>query len=142
MTNLNTLISYLSDLIEKVLSETFNSYDIEDLSQQQLHYLQVIVRLQNPTITELARKLKLTKPTVTVLVDKLVSRGYVRRVPSDSDRRVTHLHIDAKGKIVEQIQKSAYKKMEDRISSELDESEIAMLTDILKKLAGKTSFGL
>lgn len=142
MTNLNTLISYLSDLIEKVLSETFNSYDIEDLSQQQLHYLQVIVRLQNPTITELARKLKLTKPTVTVLVDKLVSRGYVRRVPSDSDRRVTHLHIDEKGKIVEQIQKSAYKKMEDRISSELDESEIAMLTDILKKLAGKTSFGL
>ncbi len=142
MTNLNTLISYLSDLIEKVLSETFNSYDIEDLSQQQLHYLQVIVRLQNPTITELARKLKLTKPTVTVLVDKLVSRGYVRRVPSDSDRRVTHLHIDEKGKIVEQIQKSAYKKMEDRISSELDESEIAMLTDILKKLAGKTSLGL
>lgn len=142
MTNLNTLISYLSDLIEKVLSETFNSYDIEDLSQQQLHYLQVIVRLQNPTITELARELKLTKPTVTVLVDKLVSRVYVRRVPSDSDRRVTHLHIDEKGKIVEQIQKSAYKKMEDRISSELDESEIAMLTDILKKLAGKTSFGL
>ena len=142
MTNLNTLISYLSDLIEKVLSETFNSYDIEDFSQQQLHYLQVIVRLQNPTITELARKLKLTKPTVTVLVDKLVSRGYVRRVPSDSDRRVTHLHIDEKGKIVEQIQKSAYKKMEDRISSELDESEIAMLTDILKKLAGKTSFWL
>ncbi len=142
MTNLNTLISYLSDLIEKVLSETFNSYDIEDLSQQQLHYLQVIVRLQNPTITELARELKLTKPTVTVLVDKLVSRGYVRRVPSDSDRRVTHLHIDEKGKIVEQIQKSAYKKMEDRISSELDESEIAMLTDILKKLAGKTSFWL
>ncbi len=142
MTNLNTLISYLSDLIEKVLSETFNSYDIEDFSQQQLHYLQVIVRLQNPTITELARELKLTKPTVTVLVDKLVSRGYVRRVPSDSDRRVTHLHIDEKGKIVEQIQKSAYKKMEDRISSELDESEIAMLTDILKKLAGKTSFWL
>ena len=142
MTNLNTLISYLSDLIEKVLSETFNSYDIEDLTQQQLHYLQVIVRLHNPTITELARELKLTKPTVTVLVDKLVSRGYVRRVPSDSDRRVTHLHIDEKGKIIEQIQKSAYKKMEERIGSELNETEIAMLTDILKKLAGKTSFEL
>ncbi|MEN6324471.1 MAG: MarR family transcriptional regulator [Proteiniphilum sp.] len=138
MTNLNTLISYLSDLIEEVLSKTFNSYDIEDLTQQQLHYLQVIVRLHNPTITELSRELKLTKPTVTVLVDKLVSRGYVRRVPSDSDRRVTHLHIDEKGKIIEQIRKLAYKQLEKRIGSELNEAEIAILTDILKKLAGKS----
>ncbi len=137
MTNLNTLISYLSDLIEKIFSETFNSYDIEDLTQQQLHYLQVIVRLHNPTITELSRELKLTKPTVTVLVDKLVSRGYVRRVPSDSDRRVTHLHIDEKGKIIEQIRKSAYKQLEKKIGSELNETEIVILTDILKKLAGK-----
>ena len=138
MTNLNTLISYLSDLIEEVLSKTFNRYDIEDLTQQQLHYLQVIVRLHNPTITELSRELKLTKPTVTVLVDKLVSRGYVRRVPSDSDRRVTHLHIDEKGKIIEQIRKLAYKQLEKRIGSELNEAEIAILTDILKKLAGKS----
>lgn len=138
MTNLNTLISYLSDLIEEVLSKTFNSYDIEDLTQQQLHYLQVIFRLHNPTITELSRELKLTKPTVTVLVDKLVSKGYVRRVPSDSDRRVTHLHIDEKGKIIEQIRKLAYKQLEKRIGSELNEAEIAILTDIFKKLAGKS----
>lgn len=138
MTNLNTLISYLSDLIEEVLSKTFNSYDIEDLTQQQLHYLQVIFRLHNPTITELSRELKLTKPTVTVLVDKLVSKGYVRRVPSDSDRRVTHLHIDEKGKIIEQIRKLAYKQLEKRIGSELNEAEIAILADILKKLAGKS----
>lgn len=138
MTNLNTLISYLSDIIEEVLSKTFNSYDIEDLTQQQLHYLQVIFRLHNPTITELSRELKLTKPTVTVLVNKLVSKGYVRRVPSDSDRRVTHLHIDEKGKIIEQIRKLAYKQLEKRIGSELNEAEIAILADILKKLAGKS----
>ena len=138
MTNLNTLISYLSDIIEEVLSKTFNSYDIEDLTQQQLHYLQVIFRLHNPTITELSRELKLTKPTVTVLVNKLVSKGYVRRVPSDSDRRVTHLHIDEKGKIIEQIRKLAYKQLEKRIGSELNEAEIAILADIPKKLAGKS----
>ncbi|MCE5332572.1 MAG: MarR family transcriptional regulator [Bacteroidales bacterium] len=137
MTNLNTLISYLSDLIEAVLSETFNSYNIEDLTQQQLHYLQVISRLHNPTITELSRELQLTKPTVTVLVDKLVSKGYVRRVPSDSDRRVTHLHLDEKGKIIEQLRMLAYKGMEERISSELNETEITILTEILKKLASK-----
>lgn len=137
MTNLKILISYFSDLIEKVLSETFNSANIEDLSQQQLHYLQVISRLHNPTITALSRELKLTKPTVTVLVDKLVSKGYVRRVSSDSDRRVTHIHIDEKGKIIEQIRKSAYNKMEERIISELNETEIVILTDMLKKITNK-----
>ncbi|MGB4415411.1 MAG: MarR family transcriptional regulator [Paludibacter sp.] len=137
MANLNTLISYFSDLVEKVLSETFNSYNIEDLTQQQFHYLQVISRLHNPTITELSKELKLTKPTVTVLVDKLESKGYVRREPSDSDKRVAHLHIDEKGKIIEQLRMVAYKRMEERISSELNETEIVILTKILKKLANK-----
>jgi DNA-binding MarR family transcriptional regulator len=48
-------------------------------------------------ISYLARELDLTKPTVTVLADKLVDKGYIKRVKSDKDRRSMHLHIDKKG---------------------------------------------
>jgi len=78
MDNLKEAIIYLSDLIEKILEETIAMSDFEDLTQQQLHYLQVIVKMKNPTLSELAREVGLTRPTVTVLVDKLTEKGYIK----------------------------------------------------------------
>ena len=135
MNDFNVLIYYLSDLIEKILSDTFKDACINDLSQQQLHYLQVILRMGNPTITELANELKLTKPTVTALVDKMVKKGYVKRVPSDSDRRMTHLCIDQKGEITQQLRQKAFGRLEEVIGKTLNSTEVTILTEVLKKLA-------
>jgi len=134
MSNLTEAISYISDLVEKVLEETISQADFTDLTQQQLRYLQVIFRMKNPTLTELARELDLTKPTVTVLADKLVEKGYIKRVKSDQDRRSMHLHIDKKGTKIEALREIAYERMEEKISSGLSETETAILTELLRKI--------
>ena len=134
MSNLADAISYLSDLIEKVLEKTISQVDFIDLTQQQLRYLQVIVRMKNPTLSELARELDLTKPTVTVLVDKLVEKGYVKRMKSDKDKRSMHLHIDKKGSKISILREKAYQRMAEKISSGLSETETAILTELLKKI--------
>ena len=134
MDNLNETIIYLSDLIEKILEETIAMSDFEDLTQQQLHYLKVLVKMKNPTLTELARELSLTKPTVTVLVDKLTEKGYIKRVHSDADRRVMHLHIDKKGAKVNALREIAHQKMAEKIRSGLSETETAILTELLRKI--------
>ena len=134
MSNLTEAISYISDLVEKVLEETISQADFTDLTQQQLHYLQVIFRMKNPTLTELARELDLTKPTVTVLADKLVEKGYIKRVKSDQDRRSMHLHIDKKGTKIEALREIAYERMAEKISSGLSETETAILTELLRKI--------
>ena len=134
MSNLKETISYLSDLIEKVLEETINQVDFTDLTSQQLRYLQVIVRMKNPTLSELAREIDLTKPTVTVLVDKLVEKGYVTRVKSDEDRRSMHLHINKKGAKINALREIAYQRMAEKISIGLSETEAAILNELLKKI--------
>jgi len=134
MDNLNETVIYLSDLIEKILEETIAMSDFEDLTQQQLHYLKVLVKMKNPTLTELARELSLTKPTVTVLVDKLTEKGYIKRVHSDADRRVMHLHIDKKGAKVNALREIAHQKMAEKIRSGLSETETAILTELLRKI--------
>ena len=134
MSNLSTAISYLTELAEKVLEETISHADFTDLTQQQLQHLQVIIRLKNPTLTELAKVLELTKPTVTVLVDKLVEKGYVRKVKSDKDRRSMHLHIDKKGAMIEVLREIAYSKMAEMISTRLSETETNILTELLRKI--------
>jgi len=134
MPNLTKTISYLADLIENVLEETISLADFTDLTQPQFHHLQVIVKMKNPTLSELARELDLTKPTVTVLVDKLVEKGYVKKVKSDKDKRSMHLHIDKKGSKIRNLREKAYNRLTDKISSGLSETETEILTTLLKKI--------
>ncbi len=134
LTHLKEAITYLSGFIEKVLEETLDQSDFADLTPQQLQYLKVIVKLKNPTLTELANELDLTKPTVTVLADRLSEKGYIKRVHSDKDRRVMHLHIDKKGTKINALREIAHQKMAEKIRSGLSETETAILTELLKKI--------
>lgn len=134
MNSLKEAIIYLSDLIEKILEETIDQADFSDLTQQQLFYLKVIVRLKNPTLTDLARELRLTKPTVTVLADKLAEKGYIKRVHSDNDRRVIYLQINDKGDKINALRAIAYERMAEKIKSGLNETETAILTELLRKI--------
>lgn len=135
MSNLTGAISYLSDLIAEVLEETLDATEFDDLTQQQLHYLKVIVKLGNPTLTELAKELGVTRPTVTVLVDKLAEKGYIKRVKSDEDRRVMHLHIDKKGAKINTLREAAHERVTEIIRSDLSETETEVLTGLLIKIA-------
>jgi DNA-binding MarR family transcriptional regulator len=137
MNHLKETIAYLSDLCEKVVSEVISQSEYEDLTNQQLNCMRIILRLREPTLTQLSRELNLTKPTVTVLVDKLVKKGYLRKVPSEKDRRTTHLHVDMKGKKIEQMRERAHQRMTELISEGLNDTEIAILTELLKKIAKK-----
>jgi DNA-binding MarR family transcriptional regulator len=134
MDNLKETITYLSDLIEKILEETLDQSDFGDLTAQQLQYLKVLVKMKNPTLTELAREIGLSKPTVTVLIDKLTEKGYVKRVHSDEDRRVTHLYIDKKGKKINVLLEIAHERMAEKIRSGLNETETAILIELLRKI--------
>lgn len=49
------------------------------------------------TMKDLAEKIHRTKPTVTVLIDKLVSLGYVTKEKSREDSRVTFISLTQKG---------------------------------------------
>jgi DNA-binding MarR family transcriptional regulator len=137
MSNLKETITYLSDLIEKILEETLDQYDFSDLTQQQLNYLKVMVKMKTPTLSELARELDLTRPTVTVLVDKLAEKGYIKRVKSDEDRRVMHLHIDKKGAKINAMREIAHEKMAEKIRSGLNVTETEILTELLKKIVNQ-----
>jgi DNA-binding MarR family transcriptional regulator len=134
MSNLATTISYLFFLVEKVLEESISQSDFSDLTQQQFQYLQVIVRMQHPTLTELADELGRTKPTVTVLVDKLAAKGYVSRVKSDKDRRIMHLHINKKGDKIRALREKANNCLAEKIKAGLSETEMTIFSELLKKL--------
>ena len=52
---------------------------------------------KHPTIGQLASCMHIRHNSGVTLVNKLVERGWVKRVPSHEDRRLVHLHLTAKG---------------------------------------------
>src|SRR5688572_12847907 len=49
-------------------------------------------------LTELARRARMTKQAMMLLVDDLESRGYVRRVPDQEDARAKVVRLTARGR--------------------------------------------
>lgn len=48
-------------------------------------------------MSELGKRMYLSKPYMTVLVDQLIRDGYVRRIPDSDDRRVINIAITPAG---------------------------------------------
>jgi len=80
----------------RLYAEILNSIG---LSQPQFAVLIELRHAGKPvTMTEISRKLFITKPAVTNLADRLEKNGFLKRLKHPSDRRVFLLEIQPKGK--------------------------------------------
>ncbi|BBO68505.1 hypothetical protein DSCA_24350 [Desulfosarcina alkanivorans] len=57
------------------------------LSPTQCHLCEVVRQCQPVTVTELARHLRVTAPSVSVMVERLVEQGFLKRGAHQKDRR-------------------------------------------------------
>jgi DNA-binding MarR family transcriptional regulator len=104
------------------------------LTARQLFYLETIREMKNPAYGELARRLGISKPSVTAVVDKLAGLGYVRRIQSDEDRRSFHLHVTEKAEALSAMHREVHEGIAALISRNLAKKELAELTRILNKV--------
>lgn len=98
-----------------------------------LHYLYLN---QSPmTMTELSEKVNKTQPTITVLVNKLIDLGYVKKEKSSDDGRVFRVNLTKKGedfrKVFYEISLALNKKMH----SGLTEVESGIVDELLEKIS-------
>jgi DNA-binding MarR family transcriptional regulator len=107
--------------------------EIEELSIKQLQCIELVIEFENPTLSELAERLKITKPSTTALIDKLESRGYLIKVKSDTDRRSAHVHLTSKGENAGQLHEKVHHAIAKQLSNNLTDSEKEILIVLLNK---------
>lgn len=113
-------------------------YEAEGFSARQMEYLDVIKRLGNPNLGEIARALKLSKPSVTAIVYKLAAKKYIRKFQSDEDRRSFHVHLSAKGEKLVRLHQEAHQKIAAYLTESLNENDVKKLVALLNKaVSGK-----
>lgn len=104
------------------------------LTISQLHYLDAIHLLDNPTISEVAEALKITKASSTVGVRRLTDLGFLNKRKSDHDKRVTHVSLTKKGEKLALSKQRALNEYENKMIAALSPQEMKQLEIIMEKL--------
>ncbi|MBN1822212.1 MAG: MarR family transcriptional regulator [Prolixibacteraceae bacterium] len=130
---LEELIDIILSKSEQLEDELKKQSDLKDLTIKQLHCIQLIEQFHNPTLSELAKKLKITKPSTTSIIDKLDEKGYVKKVKSDIDRRSAHIHLTEKGEIASRLHTEVHTKFAKLLTKSLVDSEKEILIVLLNK---------
>lgn len=99
--------------------------------------LVILLREKQCNMQELANRINRTKPTVTILVQKLVDFGYVTKTKSQEDNRVTFVTLTPKGEALEPVFREISSHLNKRVyggfSSEESAQLEAMLTTIYER---------
>ena len=83
---------------------------------------------------DIAQKIHRTKPTVTVLVDKLEKSGFVKREISEDDSRCTNIVLTKKGEDFKPVFEKISKGLDEMLCKNLTIEEIEMLDKLLKRI--------
>ncbi|PWR74729.1 MarR family winged helix-turn-helix transcriptional regulator [Methanospirillum lacunae] len=86
------------------------------------------------TMKDLATKIHRSKPNVTVLVNKLVELGYVKKEKSTDDNRVTYISLTEKGESLKPVFIYVSKKLQKAVYGGLSDEESELLERLLQKV--------
>ncbi|MEU1377518.1 MarR family transcriptional regulator [Streptomyces triculaminicus] len=87
-----------------------------------------------PRMADLAERLEVVPRAVTTLVDALEANGAVRRVPDQSNRRVTRIELTDEGRSTLHELRSARRAAVEEILAPLDAGQRDVLEDLLATL--------
>ncbi|MDV3428619.1 MAG: MarR family winged helix-turn-helix transcriptional regulator [Bacillota bacterium] len=126
------LVDLFNDILnieQKALSAT----KFKDLSIAEIHTIEA-VSYEERTMSEVARNLKITTGTLTIAINNLVNKGYVKRKRNEDDRRVVLVSLTQSGKVVFRIHKKFHDDMVKATLEGLNNDEQEVLINSLSKL--------
>ncbi|NWH06040.1 MarR family transcriptional regulator [Desulfobacter latus] len=114
--------------------EISDKLGMSELQVNQLHYLKIIDRTDDMTFGKFAEILKVTKPSVTEIVNKLIKLNVVKKKQCTWDKRIFYIKLTEKGRNIARLPFLAEQKVVDIIAGVLDDEEIDTFIKIIKKL--------
>jgi DNA-binding MarR family transcriptional regulator len=120
--NVIALASRITEKTHRLIIRELEAHGIDGIVPSHGDILVNLLNGEKYTMKDLAEKIHRTKPTVTVLIDKLVDFGYVTKIKSNEDSRVTFVELTEKGlglkpsfmEISERLNAIVYKDLSDK----------------------------
>ena len=132
--HLREVLEHLLTLKNECSCSIFSECGLSDMTVRQISYLRVIDEQGDVTFSRLAEITNNSKPTVTEMVNKFVSRDCVYREPCRNDGRILYIRLTDKGKKIAQAEEAALRRVVERMADSLDENELDLLIRLLSKV--------
>ena len=136
----NSILIYLPLFYKKIT--TPNEAHVKNSSYKRAnmeHYqiLGILEHHNNLPISEIGKKLLISKPNMTSHIDKLVLEGMVERIPNTKDRRVIKILITQKGHdYIKESRKWVNKNIKNNLSP-LNSEELEQMYTCIETLKNK-----
>lgn len=135
---LGALLRIASQAMTQHLAEWLASSEYADL--QPAHSAAIQPLWENPQgarITTLAQRSRVTKQSMSVLVDHLVARGYVERAPDPDDARAVRVRLTPRGRAFGAAVRATSQEVEADWAARIGAQRVAALIETLELLRGR-----
>ena len=115
-------------------SEIFSECGLADITVKQIAYLKAINEHHDVTFSRLAEITRNSKTTITEMINRFVRMECAYRQKSPDDGRIVYIRLTEKGRMMANAEQNALNRMVEKMVRSLDEKEVDLLIEILKKV--------
>ncbi len=108
--------------------------DKDSLSPTESYCVEAIFLMNRPTVHQFANYVNISQPNATYRISNLISKGYVRKVLSEDDRREYFLEVTDKFSKNYGMNSSFNAQLMNNIREKFSQEEIVQLEKFMKKL--------
>lgn len=130
-----SLISRIKEAGNRLIIDGLANNGIKGLVPSHGDILMLLYKHEKLTMKEIAQKIHRTKPTVTILIDKLEKLGYLCREKSQEDNRITYIALTKAGKDFERVFTQISDELNKIMYKNFSDEESKILDELLKKMA-------
>jgi DNA-binding MarR family transcriptional regulator len=133
-TNGGLLISQVKQVQDRVFDTLLKNYGIDEFNGAQGRILYILWQKDNLPIVELSRRTALAKTTLTSMLDRMESNGFLLRSYDKTDRRQIRILLTDKAKAMNQKYEEVSGAMIKLFYKSFTESEIEILEQFLERI--------
>ena len=126
---LNEILVRLFRNIMDIEEKAIITQEFQDITNNDMHVIEAIGMGTPKNMSSIAKELSVTVGTLTIAMNSLVKKGYVKRERSEKDRRVVFIQLTNKGRMAYHHHAEFHRQMTEAVIAELNENE----TDVLVK---------
>ncbi len=131
---MNEMLVKLFNHVMDMEGDAVITEEYKDITNNDMHIIEAIGIETPRNMSEIAHRLHVTVSTLTINMNGLEKKGYIRRERSQKDKRVVHVTLTDKGRKAFYHHRDFHKKMIKAIVKDLSEREMEILYRCLENL--------
>lgn len=132
--SMNELLVNLFNHVMDMEGEAVITEEFKDITNNDMHIIEA-VGIETPrNMSEIAHRLHVTVSTLTINMNGLEKKGYIRRERSAEDKRVVYVTLTDKGRKAFYHHRDFHKSMIKAIVKDLNDQELEILYRCLENL--------